>query len=342
MPILTGTNWNWNLEHVMRWNERGKNFKNKLSPILFPNTQIVTLGSCFMRYLTDAMVRQNLNCIMHPSGLYYSSSSIRQEFERVFEPIGNTITEDIWKTDQGYMHPHKSYFEFFKTPEALKKWSQEIDEKTTGLFRKADVFVIILGLIEVWMNEKTKTVYRHMPPPSIIAENGISLSRLTVKEMLEDLEKIYKIIKMYTNADVILGVSPVPMNATMTDLDVRIANIESKSRIRAAVSEFIEEHPDVFYFHSYEIVATAEKPMDFMLEDGRHLSKTAFDYITNQFLQVFASDEIVIKEIDSSWIAPPTKLALRPKRSFIQRLPKSRKEFLSIIKKIKKTKPKRT
>jgi len=191
-------------------------------------------------------------------------------------------------------------------------------------------------LIEVWRDKTTGAVYRQLPPPSIVAEKGISLSRLTVAEMLNDLEKIHQIICRYTKANLIITVSPVPLNATMTDLDVRVANMESKSRIRAAVSEFIEIHPEVFYFHSYEIVATAEKASDFMLEDGRHVRRNAVDFILNQFLRVFASDEIAIGELDTSWITPPNQLALTPKRSIFLRIPKTRKELATKLKKLKR------
>lgn len=336
MPILTSKYWNWELDHFMKWNERGIHITCKRTPIIHKDTNIVTIGSCFASELADAMERLHLRGNMHPNGLYYNTASIRQEFERIFEPGINSFPEEYWKVEQGYIHPYKSYYEFFKTPEELHKWSAEIDEQADELFQNANLFVITLGLIEVWMDKKTGIVYRQLPPPSIVAEKGISFSRLTVADMLNDLEKIHQIICKYTKAKLIITVSPVPLNATMTDLDVRVANMESKSRIRAAVSEFIEAHPDVYYFHSYEIVATAEKAGDFMLEDGRHVRRNAVDFILNQFLRVFASDEIAIGELDTSWITPPNQLALTPKRYIFHRIPRTRKELATKLKKLKR------
>ena len=103
--------------------------------------------------------------------------------------------------------------------------------------------------------------------------------------------------------------SPIPLHATVTRHDVRIANTESKHRIRAAVSEFAEAHPDVHYFHSYEIVTTAERQSDFMMDDGRHVTRQAVDYIVHQFLAVFASEGVVVPKTDVSWLTKTTKTA---------------------------------
>ena len=71
-------------------------------------------------------------------------------------------------------------------------------------------------------------------------------------------------------------------------LDVRVANIESKSRIRAAVSEFVDRHPDVHYFHSYEMVVTAERQSDYFRDDGRHIERHAVGTSSSEFLRLFA------------------------------------------------------
>ena len=89
-------------------------------------------------------------------------------------------------------------------------------------------------------------------------------------------------------AAMVLTTSPVPLHSTFTALDVRVANIESKSRIRAAMSEFVDRHPDVRYFHSYEMVVTAERQSDYYREDGRHVHRHAVRYIVAEFLRLFA------------------------------------------------------
>jgi hypothetical protein len=62
---------------------------------------------------------------------------------------------------------------------------------------------------------------------------------------------------------------------------VRTANIESKSHLRAAVSELVEARPGVHYFHSYEMVVTSERMSDLA--------------------------DVAIPELDLDWLRPPAK-----------------------------------
>ena len=110
-------------------------------------------------------------------------------------------------------------------------------------------------------------------------------------------------------ATLVVTTSPVPLHATFTKLDVRVANMESKSRIRAAVSEFVERHPDVRYFHSYEMVMTAERQSDYFREDGRHVHRHAVKYIVSEFLRLFGDPSLQMADVDSSWLTPIEKTA---------------------------------
>ena len=106
-----------------------------------------------------------------------------------------------------------------------------------------------------------------------------------------------------------LTTSPVPLHTTFTAHDVRVANMESKSRIRAAVSEFIDRYPDVRYFHSYEMVVTAERQSDYFREDGRHVHRHAVKYIVSEFLRLFGDPALQIADVDTTWLTPIEKTA---------------------------------
>jgi hypothetical protein len=127
--------------------------------------------------------------------------------------------------------------------------------------------------------------------------------------MLDDLERIRTVVRDKIGATLILTTSPVPLHTTFTALDVRVANMESKSRIRAAVSEFVERHPDVRYFHSYEMVMTAERQSDYFREDGRHVHRHAVNYIVSEFLRLFGDPSLQMADVDSSWLTPIEKTA---------------------------------
>jgi hypothetical protein len=171
------------------------------------------------------------------------------------------------------------------------------------------VVVATLGLIETWRARPTGNTYRQIPHPGVFPALDVVFHRLAVTEMLEDLERIRRVVVDRLGATLVLTTSPVPLHTTFTDLDVRVANTESKSRIRAAVSEFVERHPDVRYFHSYEMVVTAERQSDYFREDGRHVHRHAVRYIVSEFLRLFGDPSLQMTDVDSSWLTPIEKAA---------------------------------
>lgn len=304
----------WELPHVHTWRERTRHIGRERVPLVFEDTRVATLGSCFAEELAAAMTRLGLHGAMHPTGLLYNTRSIRQELDRAAGRWPANDEETAWPVRGGFVHPFKSYHRVFDTREALDRWSSSLDRQAAELLHSAQVVVITLGLIEAWYNPATGLVYRQIPHPEVFPHLEARMRRLTVAEMLDDLEAIRSSVRDDFGAELVLTVSPVPLDATMTPLDIRVANTESKSRIRAAVSEFIDRHPDVHYFHSYEIVTTAERQSEFMLEDGRHVRRRAVDYIIQQFLATFASESISVPEVDVSWLSAPSQLAARPRQ----------------------------
>jgi GSCFA family len=312
MPQLTGVLGTWDLPHVHEWRERGVDVLAERRPIITNKSRIATIGSCFAQEIAGAMDRLKLNGAMHPGGLFYTSRTIRQELERIFGGWPGYREEPLWSTSRGFVHPFKDYKKPFASREALAEWSDRLDADAERLFRSANVVVVTLGLIESWRNPKTGNSFRQIPHPEVMAELQPEFYRQTVADILDDLRAIRRVVREQANAELIVTVSPVPLHATFTKLDIRVANMESKSRIRAAVSQFIDEFPDVHYFHAYELVTTAERLSDFMLEDGRHVSRQAVDYILQVFLQQYASENVSVPAVDSSWLTAPTKTATRP------------------------------
>jgi tetratricopeptide (TPR) repeat protein len=56
------------------------------------------------------------------------------------------------------------------------------------------------------------------------------------------------------DADILITVSPVPLDATFTDEDVITANLHSKSVLRSTVGEIVADNPKIGYFPSYESI----------------------------------------------------------------------------------------
>jgi hypothetical protein len=329
MAKLVGKIGEWDLPHVHMWKDRKKHIQCPRIPLISSTNRIATIGSCFAAELAKAMDRLQLNGAMHPTGLFYNTRSIRQEIERIFGIWTGYDQEPYWRVNGGFVHAFKDYKRVFPTEEALQIWSDELDRQAVELFRMADIVVITLGLTEAWMQPQTGNYYRQIPHPDVFGSLGAVFHRLSVAQMMDDLTAIRAVLSQNTAAELILTVSPVPLQATLTPLDVRVANCESKSRIRAAVSEFIDRFPDVHYFSSYEIVTTAERLSDFMREDGRHIHRHAVDYILQQFLIQFACDDLAVPELDTTWLTAPSKIAARPRPALSKRLVRKASQILT-------------
>jgi hypothetical protein len=249
---------------------------------------------------------------MHPAGLFYSTTTVRQALERVVGGWTEEDAEPLWRVGGGFVDPFRDYDTIYPDEAALLSARATVETRATDLFKGAGVVVVTLGLIETFRNPATGNTYRGIPHPSVFPSLGAEFHRLTVSEMLADLERIRVVIREQLGAEMVVTVSPVPLHTTFTPLDVRVANMESKSRIRAAVSEFIDRHADVGYFHSYDMVMTAERQSDYYRDDGRHIHRHAVRYIVSEFLRLFGEPSIQLTDADSSWLTAIDKTAAIP------------------------------
>lgn len=299
----------WELEQVHAWSDRALEIRAPRDPLIDATTKVATIGSCFAQELAAAMGRVGIVGGMHPGGLYYSTATIAQELERIAGGWTVRAAEPAWPIPGGFIDPFRDYSTTHPDEPTLLSERAKADAAADELFRGAKVVVATLGLIETFRNPATGNVFRQIPHPAAYPTLGAEFHRLTVAEMLDDLERIRTVVRDTLGATLILTTSPVPLHTTFTALDVRVANMESKSRIRAAVSEFVERHPDVRYFHSYEMVMTAERQSDYFREDGRHVHRHAVNYIVSEFLRLFGDASLQMTDVDSSWLTPIEKTA---------------------------------
>jgi hypothetical protein len=312
MPTLKSRLGDWELDNVHAWSDREETMRAEPVRLVDPTTRVATIGSCFAQELAKVMGTVDISGGMHPGGLFYSTATIRQELERIAGGWPERAADPPWQVGDGLVDPFRDYDTRHPDGAALLAARAGADAAADALFRDAKVVVVTLGLIETWRSPTTGNTFRQIPHPAVFPTLGATFHRLTVAEMLDDLERIRAVVRDRLGAELIVTTSPVPLHTTFTALDVRIANVESKSRIRAAVSEFVERHPDVRYFHSYEMVVTAERQSDYFRDDGRHVHRHAVRYIVSRFLDLFADPAIRLADVDTAWITPIAKTAAEP------------------------------
>jgi GSCFA family len=323
MPILKSRLGDWDLPDVHAWSERRDVIRAEPRVVITPETRVATIGSCFAQELAKMMGTVGIAGGMHPAGLFYSTATIRQELERMAGRWDARSSEPPWRVGDGFVDPFRDYDTVYGDEEALAAARAEGDARADELFRGADVVVVTLGLIETWRSRATGNTFRQIPHPAVFPALEPEFHRLTVGEMLRDLEAIREIVTGDLGATLVLTTSPVPLHTTFTALDVRVANTESKSRIRAATSEFTEAHPDVISFHSYEMVVTAERQSDYFRDDGRHVHRHAVRYIVSEFLRHHGDPSLQLPDVDRSWLTPITKTAAIPTREPAPQRPKA-------------------
>jgi hypothetical protein len=312
MPVLNSRLGDWHLDHVHAWSDRAMVMTAEPELLIRRETKVSTVGSCFAAELGAMMGKVGIVGGMHPGGLFYSTATIRQELERIAGGWPERQDEPVWQVGDGWVDPFRDYSQSLPDEASLRTARSEADAAADALFRGARVVVVTLGLIETWRSPTTAATYRQIPHPAVFPTLKPEFHRLTVAEMLDDLERILAVVRDTLGARLIVTTSPVPLHTTFTPLDVRIANVESKSRIRAAVSEFVDRHPEVRYFHSYEMVVTAERQSDYFRDDGRHVERQAVRYIVSEFLRLFAEPALWLDEVDTSWLTPISKTASVP------------------------------
>jgi GSCFA family protein len=312
MPILRSRLGSWDLEHVHAWSDRALVIRAPSVVLVSPETRIATIGSCFASELASMLHEVGVNGGMHPGGLFYSTTAIRQELERLVGGWPERAVEPPWRVGDGWVDPFREYDTAHESEASLLAARGKADAAADDLFRGAGVVVVTLGLIETWLSPVTGNTFRQIPHPGAFEAVRPVFHRLTVDEMLADLERIRTVVREGLGAELVITTSPVPLHTTFTPLDVRVANTESKSRIRAAVSEFVDRYPDVHYFHSYEMVVTAERQSDYFRDDGRHVHRHAVRYIVSEFLRLFADPALRLRDVDSSWLTSIDKTAPIP------------------------------
>ncbi|MGE0734873.1 MAG: GSCFA domain-containing protein [Alphaproteobacteria bacterium] len=149
--------------------------------------------------------------------------------------------------------------------------------------------MITLGLIETWRNNSNG--YHLCVPPYDESRQGmkrfgdIEFHLSTFAENYENMKRVCTLIQHhYPARKIILTVSPVGLGRTYSGNDIVVANVESKSLLRAVAGQICREFPAVQYWPSYEL-CTRE---DIYKPDGRHVRQDVIDMIVETFIKAYA------------------------------------------------------
>jgi hypothetical protein len=268
------------------------------SPVIDRRSKIIAFGSCFAGYIRGYLADRGYGLLTHDEKkkTYVGSMgdgivntfAIRQQFEWAW--VGRTPELDLW---------HGYQAEVFGYDETVRA-------ATRALFEAGDVFIITLGLSEVWFDEPTGEVFWRAVPKQFYDKTRHKFRVSSVQENFENLTAIRKLIReRRPDATIIFTLSPVPLTATFRDMGCVVANAASKAILRASLDEFMRgpagEDGRTFYFPSYEIVTSCfSSPM---MEDRKHPHAHVVDFAMKVFEQSFCASGIDESEIDQAFRA---------------------------------------
>jgi len=251
------------------------------APFIDKSTPITAIGSCFAEHITLFLHQRGYNVfgkhlnidshiIRFGEGMV-NTFAILQQFEWALE--GKCFPENLW----------------FSTDKEIASLSAEVQAETRDIFHKTDLFILTLGLSEIWFDKRTgDALWRAVPAP-LFDENIHGFRVSSHQENYDNLAKIISLIRAAKpEAKIIFTVSPVPLMATFRPVSCLTASSVSKSILRSAVDQLLRDHSSdrgLFYFPSYEIVK--EFLPDPYQPDNRHPKSEVVDFVMRTFERHF-------------------------------------------------------
>lgn len=257
------------------------------------DTPVVAFGSCFAANISKYLHARDYNVLTKKDERSYVTTmgdgivhtfAIRQQFEWAW--LNKTPSVELW---HGYKAEEFGY-------------DEEARQATRDLFNAAEVFVITLGLSEIWYDEPTGEVFWRAVPAHKIDPSRHKFRVSTQAENKANLHEIRRLIRAHRpDAKILFSLSPIPLTATFRPVSCMTANSVSKAVLRSALDEFIREAQDenLFYFPSYEVVMHGFNNQ--WLADRKHVYTHVLDFNMKIFEYFFCAPGIDRQELEDSF-----------------------------------------
>lgn len=311
-----------------RW-KKVENFNGVYLPtlpkvdLINKETKVCLMGSCFADEMGWVLRNEKIDIgdveeikemkhVVYPWGTFFTPMnlsnileiSLKQDYkfldERSFIKVPQDLIGNHYQSSKQYnLDDNYNLWCLFlkarlKTNDfklAVSKVSEILDKFSESIIN-AEVIIITLGLTETWV-DRDKEMAWHSFHGDVLKKKSISdfgyFKRLNFEDTSFYIKKIIESIKGIGNKKIIFTVSPIPLYFTFTNQDVVIANKYSKSILRSAVEQFID-NKGIFYFPSFEIIQDCVGWPNSFKEDKRHVKIEVFKkYIAPTFINSFTS-----------------------------------------------------
>lgn len=287
-------------------------------PILRPGTKIFAMGSCFACEIRSKLRARGYDVYPKYSDLdfapdrqrvgklptkdnqnYYTTFSIRQEIERVIDRKRWTES-DLLRRRSHSLIAMDGWSEVFQDPyrcdvygsdvESTLDISDKIGTATMTGLEQADIVILTLGLTECWRN-RANGMFVCRGPANETCElfSQLEFYRSGFAENYANVvTTVDRILALDATKTIVLTVSPVALKLTWTGQDIVVANMASKSILRAVADAVCRDRPQLVYWPSFEYASRR----DVFSADGRHVREDAVADIVDSFTSAHTAIEL--------------------------------------------------
>lgn len=248
-------------------------------------SQILSLGSCFAVHIADRLRYHGIRVTEDPHGIIYHPVALATNLERVITGLPYGVQDLVYHQELYASWNHHSQYSSTQAAMALEKMNTALSQ-VHERWPQIDTIVLTLGSAWVY-SYQGKLVSNCHKHPAAVFERRL----LTVPEIVQSLEQaLQSARKQHPDLKVIFTISPVRHLK-----DGLEGNYLSKSILRVAVADFMERHPDCFYFPAYEIMMDDLRDYRWYAEDMVHPSTFAQQYIYDAFTKTYFDSDALQK-----------------------------------------------
>ena len=258
-------------------------------------TPVGSMGSCFAREIKEYLEKNDYNYVSKGGGAHgsapwervFNSACIKQEIKRAF---GKFEVSFLHFPDGRVADPFRKKTIFKALDEAECECSSYVSAARSALL-DSKVFIITLGLSEVWYDKHTGHTFAEAPPNELFDASRHAYRLLEPEENYQNIREALEILKNENQEiEIIVTVSPIPLRTTFFDRSAIVSNNVSKASLVFAAHKITQEFSYVHYFPSYEITShLIDEPFEW---DGRHIKRETVQGIMNAFEKVFCGSEV--------------------------------------------------
>jgi hypothetical protein len=273
-----------------------------------PGQPVITAGSCFAQNIGRALKARKMNWLVsetapktlprslhaaHGYGLFsfrtgniYSTALLRQWINWAFEVT--PVSDEVWEEGGRFFDPFRPSVHpaGFDSADAVLASRRTTVKAVRDAVMQARLFVFTPGLTEVWINRHSRDIYPACPGTvrgSFNANDHVCLN-FGFQSGRDALAGAIDVMRAHNPAlKILLTVSPVPLTATMAGGHALAASTYTKSVLRAIAGELADQHPDIDYFPSYDLMAAAMLQPGYYNDNKRTITQAGIDIVMDHF-----------------------------------------------------------